>query len=294
MIAMPTIGRPNDPSAVRSLRFGDILATYVVNGVITVRADDFFPGVASDCWTDWRELFHARDEMAMSAGGLLIDRGGNALLIDAGVGPAAADIDFGSVDCGSMLDVLAALGRRPEDVDVVAFTHLHFDHAGWAFQPGPLGRDVKTFPRARYLVSAPEWVPFARATGHPDIASLISDGEEVFPGVRAVLTPGHSPGHTAYVITAANGERLVAFGDAFHSPAQLEHPDWMSVADADTAAVQSARRRLLAEPSEPDTVGFGFHFGDQPFGRVGRVEDGRKTWLPVPTVVRAPAPHRGG
>ena len=68
----------------------------------------------------------------MSAGGLLIEREGQRLLIDVGVGPLVSDFVYGSIDCGSLLDVLAALGRRPEDIDVVAFTHLHFDHAGWA------------------------------------------------------------------------------------------------------------------------------------------------------------------
>jgi glyoxylase-like metal-dependent hydrolase (beta-lactamase superfamily II) len=50
---------------------------------------------------------------------------------------------------------------------------------------------------------------------------LISDGDEVAPGVTAVVTPGHSAGHTSYVVTTSRGNRLVAFGDCFHTPAQL-------------------------------------------------------------------------
>ncbi len=92
----------------------------------------------------------------MSAGGLLIEREGTTVLIDAGVGTTTADFVFGRVDCGSMIDVLGALGHRPEEIDVVAFTHLHFDHAGWAFANG-----VKTFPKARYVLAAQEWAPYA-------------------------------------------------------------------------------------------------------------------------------------
>ena len=109
--------------------------------------------------------------------------------------------------------------------------------------------------------------------------------------MRAVVTSGHTPGHTSYVITSRNGRRLVVLGDAFHSPAQLAHPDWLSAADSDAAGVESARRRLLAELAEPDTLGFGFHFGDQPFGRVVPGHAGEAVWEPVPTSVLAPSPR---
>ena len=137
----------------------------------------------------------------MSAGGLLIERDGTTLLIDAGVGEMTTDFVFGSVDCGSMIDVLDTVGRRPEDIDVVAFTHLHFDHAGWAFANG-----VKTFPNARYVLAAKEWAPYADGHRGEDAttpwhvisqlasdrttAELVNDGDEVIPGVRAVVTSG--------------------------------------------------------------------------------------------------------
>jgi glyoxylase-like metal-dependent hydrolase (beta-lactamase superfamily II) len=109
--------------------------------------------------------------------------------------------------------------------------------------------------------------------------------------VHAVVTPGHTPGHTSYVITSRAGQRLVVLGDAFHSTAQLTHPEWLSVADSDASGVLSARRRLLAELAEPDTLGFGFHFGDQPFGRVLTAASGEVTWEPVPTSALAAPPR---
>lgn len=295
------IGRPGDRAAVRSLRLDDVIATYVVDGVLAMQPTAFFPGIPSDYWTSRPQLLTARGEMLMSAGGLLIERDDKMLLIDTGVGTTTTDFAFGGVDCGSLLDVLNRLDRRPEDIDVVAFTHLHFDHAGWAFTNG-----TKTFPNARYMLAAQEWASCAnddhRGTHVPGrvirnlaagIASvdLIDDGDEIFPGVRAVVTPGHSPGHTSYVITARSGHRLVAFGDAFHTPAQLGHPAWTSAADSDVQRVQGARWRLLAELVKPDTIGFGFHFGDQPFGRVTTDDAGQVTWEPVPTSVLAPPPR---
>ena len=131
--------------------------------------------------------------------------------------------------------------------------HLHIDHTGWAFDP---------------------------------------DGDGVFPGVRTVVTPGHSPGHTSYVITSASGARLVALGDGFHVPAQLAHPAWPSAPDINGDAVVAARRRLLAELEQPGTLGFACHFGDQAFGRIERTPDGSPGWQPAPATVLMPAPRQ--
>ncbi|HEY6576007.1 MAG TPA: MBL fold metallo-hydrolase, partial [Mycobacterium sp.] len=221
-------GRLNEPAAVRALQFDDVVATYVVDGVLALQAAEFFPAIPTEYWSSDHGLFDSRARMVMSAGGLLIERDGGALLIDAGLGPAIETSVVGPVNSGSMLDVLGSLGRRPEDIDVLALTHLHFDHTGWAFTHGVDGQATKTFPNARYMVSAQEWAPYAHGEGAAGIATSqkligplatshteFSDGDEIFPGVRAVVTPGHTSGHTSYVITSTNGARLVAFGDAF-------------------------------------------------------------------------------
>src|SRR5260370_39114941 len=89
---------------------------------------------------------------------------------------------------------------------------------------------------------------------------LISDGDEVAPGVTAVVTPGHSAGHTSYVVTTSNGNRLIAFGDCFHTPAQLLHPEWSSAPDIEPAAVPGARQRLLDQLRTGNTGVFAVHF----------------------------------
>jgi glyoxylase-like metal-dependent hydrolase (beta-lactamase superfamily II) len=119
---------------------------------------------------------------------------------------------------------------------------------------------------------------------------LVGDDDEILPGVRAVITPGHSPGHTSYVITSSAGRRLVAFGDVFHIPEQLAHCEWLSAVDTDGDGVREARGRLLAELSQPNTVGFGCHFGDQAFGEVTIDESGRPVWQPVLTTLLSPSP----
>ena len=305
MSAAPSVGREGDRAAVRSLTFDDVAVTYVVDGVLTMRPEKFLPGVPSEYWSAHPDLLTSDGGVAMSAGGLLIELAGTTVLVDAGLGTTTMDSDIGSADSGSMIEVLDAIGLTPEDIDVLAFTHLHFDHVGWAFGP-PGSPGARTFPNARYVLAAEEWAPYAdgdrgtdpttpwhviSAMASDPAVTLIKDGDVIVPGVRAIVTPGHSPGHTSYVVTSRTGRRLIALGDAFHITAQLAHPDWLSVADSDAAGVTAARRRLLAELSEPKTIGFGFHFGDQPFGRVVSGPDGTPAWLPVPTSVLAPPPR---
>jgi glyoxylase-like metal-dependent hydrolase (beta-lactamase superfamily II) len=294
------IGRLGDPSAVRSIEIDDVVATYVVDGILEMRPDAFFPDVPVSYWSARPERCNPAGNMSLSAGALLIERGDTSLVVDAGIGPSAVSFEFGTTESGVLPETLESIGRSPDDVDVVAFTHMHFDHVGWAFTNG-----AKTFPRARYVLAAREWTheggaqrtqaaePRAVITAMATELStwdLVEDDDEILPGVRAVVTPGHSPGHTSYVITSSAGRRLVAFGDVFHIPEQLAHCDWLSAVDTDADGVQKARGRLLAELSQPNTIGFGCHFGDQTFGKVAVDDCDGPSWQPVPTTLLAPSP----
>lgn len=301
-------GLLNEQSAVRSIQLGDVRLTYVVDGAMGLTPGGFFPDVPTAYWASHADVLDAQGRVAMPAGGLLVERDGRALLIDAGLGDvntamSIGGVSIGTANCGALPDTLAALGRSRADIESVAFTHLHTDHTGWAFVPDGGGGYRKFFQDARYLVAAEEWAPHGRGDlvpGAPSrsavieplesVHSQIADGEQIFPGVHAVVTPGHSPGHTSYVISTSAG-RLIVFGDAFHIPAQLAHPDWPSKPDVDGVAVMAARKRLVAELTEPDTLGFAFHFGDQAFGRVVRDEQGLPGWQAVPAVALLPTPR---
>jgi glyoxylase-like metal-dependent hydrolase (beta-lactamase superfamily II) len=295
-----SIGRPEDHAAVRSVEFGDVRATYVVDGLLTTRPDVFFPAAPAEYFAG---VTTAAGELVVSAGGLLVETPDSTILIDTGAGAMNERFIYGHANCGMMLAVLDALGVGVGDIDVVALTHLHFDHAGGAFVGGR-----KTFPNARYVLAAQELAPHVHQEpdSHGDVAGdtaahlaapgsgveLITDGAVLTAGVQALVTGGHTHGHTTYIVTSSTGQRLVAFGDAFNSHVQISHPELLSAADVDGAGVSAARRRLLGELSAPDTIGFGIHFGDQTFGRVVTTTDGTATWDPVPTAVRLPPPIR--
>ena len=110
-------------------------------------------------------------------------------------------------------EVLGKYGVSPQDVDHVLLTHLHFDHAC----------NVDRYPNAQFVVSRQEW-EYANSAGRDlfieDAAvrvlrdsgrlRLVEDGEEVVPGITAMLTPGHTPGSICFYDEA---ESVLLSGD---------------------------------------------------------------------------------
>lgn len=195
------------------------------------------------------------------------------MLVDTGFGPqripATGTIAaLGSLHGGSLLENLNRLGVAADQIDVVAFTHLHDDHVGWARH-----RDAP-FTGARFVTSEAEWA----AAGRPAVEP-VADGVEVFPGVRLVSLPGHTAGHAGYRVTGGR-QRLLAFGDALHSPVQIRHPDWGAVSDVQPELAHLSRRRVVEELLVPSTIGFGNHFADVVFGRVETASEG-PAWTPL-------------
>ncbi|MET8557245.1 MBL fold metallo-hydrolase [Streptomyces sp. NPDC004959] len=278
------------PATGRSLRLGATRVSYVPDGVLLGRPGAWLPDTTERTWAEHPEYLDASGYVVASVGSLLIEHGDRALLIDAGLGPYALPADpatpNGPAHGGALLDNLAALGRRPDRIEAVAFSHLHPDHVGWAAHIAP-GADRPAFTDAAYLVAEPEWARYRRpkAGQQETLTALapqvrtVADGEEIFPGVRARFAPGHTAGHTEFVITGG-GHRLIAFGDSLHLPIQVDHPEWRCVWDDDPAAAAEHRRRLVAELREPATLGFGVHFADVVFGHV-RPSPSGPAWQPL-------------
>jgi glyoxylase-like metal-dependent hydrolase (beta-lactamase superfamily II) len=285
------------PSQVRTLQLGDVNFGYVSDGWLQLNPRLWFAASTPGYWAAHREYLDDAGYLPAGMGGLLVERDGRALLIDAGFGPGEVPANpdrprLGAIFGGRLLDNLALLGRAPVDVEALAFTHLHLDHIGWASAPAPrTGRFP--FAHARAIVAKAEWehgvseehgpFPETVAALEPHL-ELVVDRQEVFPGVKVLSTPGHSAGHTAYEITAGT-ETLIAFGDLFHSPVQMENPGWAAQPDVDGESSTRHRRALLERLAAPGTYGFGIHFADVAFGRVVR-DDDRFAWQPVETGVR--------
>ncbi|WP_378734609.1 MBL fold metallo-hydrolase [Nocardia brasiliensis] len=292
------------PPRLRTIRHGLMKLTYVPDGAVFLKPRGWLPDATEQDWVTYAEHLDADGYLVAGIGGLLVQYGRRALLIDAGIGPVVAPDHpanpmTGATYGGALLRNLARLGVANR-IEAVAFSHLHLDHFGWTLQPWPGG--TPPFGDARYLIAEPEWefwqslapdlvealpdwakasmtTPAMLAAMAPRVQPILN-GDEIFPGIRAQSIPGHSPGHTAFAIKSL-GRRLVMIGDALHSPVQVAHPEWTSASDFNPVEGIRRRRILVDRLATTGDLAFGIHFADVPFGRVHRDPDGRTTWIPV-------------
>ena len=211
--------------------------------------------------------------------------GTNTVLFDAGSGPAFQPT------AGRMLEDLATIGVDPGEVTHLVLTHGHPDHL-WgavdefdeplfpnaAHRIGRAERDYWTDPATLESIGA-ERQAFAVGAARrlEQIASLteaFEDGDEVAPGVRARLTPGHTPGHMSFDLDLG-GAPLTVIGDAVaNHHVALTHPAEETAQDQDPARAARTRVALLDELAESGARVVGFHFPHPGTGRIRREGDG--------------------
>jgi len=173
---------------------------------------------------------------------LVIETPAGRVLVETGIGERIDErTRTGRVVRGDpVLPTLRAAGFDPATVDVVALSHLHFDHAG-----GLLAADgSRAFPRARIAAQRLEWTfalgdnPRLQASYDQAELRLVSehgelgavDGQaELLPGVEAIRTGGHSGGHQAIVVRAPD-RTLGFFGDLCMRPWSA-NPRWVTAFD---------------------------------------------------------------
>jgi glyoxylase-like metal-dependent hydrolase (beta-lactamase superfamily II) len=186
---------------------------------------------------------------------------------------------------------LSAHGVEPADVDLVICTHLHFDHVGWNTVPAEGGGWAPTFPRARHILSEPEFSYWRQLpdretaddrAGFTDsvlpvyeagLVDLVAPDHEPRPGLRLLPTPGHTPGHVSVLVESAGARALVS-GDALHHPGQLAHPEWGIFSDFDPERARRSRVDLLGMCADTGTLLIGTHFPPPTAVRVKRVGEG--------------------
>ncbi|WP_405697763.1 MBL fold metallo-hydrolase [Streptomyces sp. NBC_01185] len=263
---------------------GDLTLTYVPDAGVHMIPTRVYPASADEDWAAHGPHMTDAGHLAMGCGALLVERGGKRLLLDAGHGRISGEdpehFQHGFDHVQTLPDHLERLGVDPATLATVAFTHLHDDHTGWA-RPDAVDDPRGLFPHARWVVGKGELQGLdpasgPRLAGQSERTTAVADGTEIAEGVRAWALPGHTTGHTAYILETGDGRRIVAFGDAMHSPVQVQHPDWEVVLDHDRAQAEHSRRRLVEFLSQDDVFGFGVHFADQQLGTV----DDTGRWRP--------------
>ncbi|MEE2710364.1 MAG: MBL fold metallo-hydrolase [Gemmatimonadota bacterium] len=162
------------------------------------------------------------------------------ILIDTGYGTKMSDKERAiyRMSDHTVTASLATQGVRPEDIDIVILSHLHFDHAGGATVADLVGQMYPTFPRARYFVQQGEWDDavngFATMTASyleenykplmdAGMLTLVDGDREICDGVRVAITGGHTR-HHQLVIIASGGETVVYAGDIIPTHSHIKGP----------------------------------------------------------------------
>ncbi len=279
------------PSIYR-VKVGDIEVTAVHDGMFRLPANLFFADTATVQQVAAAASYP--DPMPIPIMTFLVNTGDKLALIDGGFGKAGGPIS------GRLVQHLAAAGVTPADIDVVLLTHAHPDHI--AGLVGDQGKPL--FPNAELIAAETErkfWFDdgfmsqapaeakalfqFARDGFAPYAArtTLIGDGKEVLPGIRAEAAPGHTPGHTMFRISSGSSQLLV-FGDIVHSAVlQFPHPEWSLAFDSDPTQARITRARVLDMVSADKLVFAGAHV---PFPSIGTVVKQGSGYAYAPTIWR--------
>jgi glyoxylase-like metal-dependent hydrolase (beta-lactamase superfamily II) len=227
-----------------------------------------------------------------SINAFLVNTGTKLILIDSGAGTL-----YGAC-CGHLMETLHAAGYQPEQVDEVLLTHLHADHVGGIAPGGKMA-----FPNAVIGASkldADYWLNDANEAAAPafltpmfegDKASLkpyiaagqfrpFDGGQELVPGIRAIPAPGHTPGHTFYMVES-KGQKLVIWSDVVHVAA-IQFPDLaVSVEyDTDPKQAEATREPIFSEAARTGLWIGAAHISFPGLGHVG-IRGNQFIWLPA-------------
>lgn len=225
----------------------------------------------------------------------------NHLVIETGDATVLVDVGSGNrflPTAGDLVANLETAGFTLEDITHVVITHAHPDHI-WGIRDD---FDEALFPDASYHIGGAEhdfWLQDGLAASVPTEMqqfvvgavnslnvegaewSLLSQDQEIVPGVRVVDTPGHTPGHMA-VVVESGGQQLMAVGDAMnHAYINFARPDWYSGFDMDGDQAVATRRRILDMAATDNMAVLGYHL---PFPGVGQVRKEGDSYQFVPAL----------
>lgn len=231
--------------------------------------------------------------LASSYNVFLVHTGEHLVLVDAGGGKGMGN------HLGHLVESLDMAGYQPEQIDAVLITHFHPDHIGGLVTDGGL-----TFPNAEIYCDSREseyWLSENEEQKAPAelkgrfkmIQSIFApvqkanrlrpfeSGKSVLPGIEAISQPGHTPGHTAYIVKGQDKD-LLLWGDVIHiEDAQFAQPSITVKYDSTPDLAIKSRLRNLDLAVERKWLVGGAHLSFPGLGQVIQTGSGYR-WVPVP------------
>jgi glyoxylase-like metal-dependent hydrolase (beta-lactamase superfamily II) len=275
---------------VYRFKHGDFEITTVSDGAIQLDGPHPIFGndqTPEDVQAYAQENFLSPSRMEISFTPVIVNTGNELVVFDSGNGAGRRP------NAGKLASMLSAAGYSPDQIDVVVLTHFHPDHIGGLMEDGK-----SLFPNARYVIPEDEYafwtapdrmgspgegvakLTAANVVPHAEKATFVKDGGDVVSGIRAVGAPGHTPGHTAYMIESG-GKPFLLWGDVTnHYVLSLQKPDWHVVFDVDKDQAAKTRKTVLDMVATDKIPATGYHM---PFPAVGYVEKSGNgyRWVPA-------------
>ena len=274
------------------LRLGELELLVVSDGVMRQDAGAVFGLVPRIMWESHAGELDDKYRMRLGLNCLLVKAWGKTILVDTGIGSKSvrAPGAMGTEESGRLLDNLAAEGIRPEDIEIVVNTHLHFDHCGGNTVLDD-GRPLPAFPRARYVIQQGEW----EAATHPNERTrgtylveniepladarqveLVRGEAELAKGVRMVPAPGHTQDH-CIVELDSGGQTAIYIGELAQHPVMLERLPWVSAFDILPLVSMETKRDLIERATASHALLIAVHAAYPGLGRL-RAAAGKRKW----------------
>lgn len=213
----------------------------------------------------------------------VVKRGNDYIMFDSSTGGQL------SPKAGEFLANLKSAGIDKDKIKTIVLTHYHGDHI-----LGLMNKEnIPLYPNAEIIAPAAEhkyWSdPAVTAGAAKRIQATLStwkniktfEGEkEVTKGVRAIPAAGHTPGHTAYLVTSGRNQLIVSADTTNIAALFVRNPGWHVAFDMDAQAAEATRRKLFDRAVADGVIVTGYHWGIPGAGKIKK--DGKGyAYLPI-------------
>jgi glyoxylase-like metal-dependent hydrolase (beta-lactamase superfamily II) len=238
--------------------------------------------------------FLPTDNVSLEQNALLVNTGDRLVLIDTGLGA----FKMMGEHTGRLMTNLKAAGVDPSDVDTILLTHAHGDHCF-----GLLAADgSRTFPNAQIHMTQSDyefWTDEGKVS-HPQIGEFVAatrkhlmpnrerivfikDGQEVVTGIQAIAAPGHTVGHTMFMISS-QGRSICNTGDiAHHHIISVETPRKEFIYDTDGKLGVASRLKAFDMLASQRVPLIAYHF---PWPGIGHIARQGEAYRYIPSPMR--------
>jgi glyoxylase-like metal-dependent hydrolase (beta-lactamase superfamily II) len=271
-------------------KMGNFNCMSILDSVWELNLSELYPEVPKEEFEQIYHQYSIKPIKKFDISCLFLKSSEHNILIDTGWGESTLP------KTGLLITNMRNAGVKPEDIDIVIHTHGHPDHIGGNTN----AKGELNFPNARHYISKAEmdfW------SSNPDLADMgdkksttldclnknvlniknrfttFEYDSEILPGLKSIMTHGHTPGHSAFIITTGS-DRLICVGDVFHNPLGILKPEWRMIVDNPAEEAKKSRILMIEMASSAKALVFGNHL---PFPGIGHIinQDAVYRWKPL-------------